>query len=103
MQSVEDIIPSYYTMLHNNNKKTAREVFEENLENTTSQRTFPALENIVHFCSYTRYNPLHTGEGWSCWSTLMQQNEISLQDSKRRCRSRESNTGLVHGKHEFYH
>lgn len=39
------------------------EVFEENLENTTSQRTFPALENIVHFCSYTRYNPLHTGEG----------------------------------------
>ncbi|KAI9197927.1 hypothetical protein LWI28_006829 [Acer negundo] len=27
---VEDIMPSYYTMLHNNNEKTAREVFEEN-------------------------------------------------------------------------
>ena len=22
---------------------------------------------------------------------------------QKRCRSRESNTGLVHGKHEFYH
>jgi hypothetical protein len=47
---------------------------------------------VTHLPDRTRSNEMNIFNGLNNW--LRQQNS---------CRSRESNTGLVHGKHEFYH
>ena len=52
------------------------------------------------------YNWLGDAEGsFPAGSPKEQQNIISQPPTQltKGCRSRESNTGLVHGKHEFYH